>query len=68
MPDNSAQIAELESILNTGAKKITTDGQSVEVDLAQVRRRLAELRATDTATAAADKRVRSAQIKLGGAW
>lgn len=47
MADNSAQIAALEEILNSGSKSVSTDGESVTFDLGEVRRRLAELRRND---------------------
>ena len=43
--DHSAEIARLESLLNTGLTSQTTDGQSTAFDLAAIRKRLAELKA-----------------------
>lgn len=47
MPDNSAKIAHLESILDSGAIEAVIDGQKVRVDPAAIRKRLRELEATD---------------------
>ncbi len=49
MPDNSAAIAKIEAILNTGATSVTTDGTNINYDLAELRRRLKDLRNTDPA-------------------
>lgn len=48
MPDNSAKIAEIEEILNSGATSTSVDGLSVSIDLEALRRRLIELKRTDT--------------------
>ena len=48
MPDNSVQIAALESILNAGTESTAVDGLSVKYDLSEVRKRLLDLKATDT--------------------
>ena len=45
MPDYSTEIANLEEILNAGATSMSVDGVSTTVDLAEVRRRLAQLQA-----------------------
>lgn len=60
MPDNSAAIAKIEAILNTGATSVTTDGTTVNYDFEELRRRLKELRNTDPAL----KRSRIGQIDL----
>lgn len=60
MPDNSAQIAKIEAILNTGATSVTTDGTTINYDFAQLRKRLRELKATDPAF----RRRRFGQIDL----
>jgi hypothetical protein len=47
MPDNSAEIAKLEKILNAGTEKTVVDGTVVERDLDKVATRLRQLRLTD---------------------
>jgi len=47
MPDNSAEIAKLEALLNRGTEKTVVDGTVVERDLDQVAARLRQLRLTD---------------------
>lgn len=64
MADNAAKIAELRSILEAGAQSVSTDGTSVQYDLAEVRRQLRELEAADDL--AAGKRPIAATIHLGG--
>lgn len=66
MPDNTAAIAQIRSLLNSGATQITVDGTTVQVTPDQLRRRLRELQATDTANPV--KRPRVASINLGNAW
>jgi len=58
----STEIAEAETILNRGATRVTTDGVTVEYDLAAVRARLTDLKAQQDAT----KRPRAAGIDLSG--
>jgi len=53
--DHSVEIAQLEEILSKGVTSTTVDGVTVTRDLAEVRRRLAELRADDDDTVAAGK-------------
>ena len=53
MADNSAAIAAIETILNSGVDSTTVDGLSVRHDLQMLRKRLAELKATDDTTLAA---------------
>lgn len=63
MADYSTEIAELEAILQAGATSVTVDGQTVNYDLTQVRRRLRELKQLDdTAT----KRPSALSINLSG--
>lgn len=64
MPDHSARIAEIRTILQAGAKEVITDGTAVKYDLTALRRELADLLNSDTATAG--KRPRAARIRLGG--
>ena len=47
MADNSAKIAELEAILETGATTVKVDGQEVVRDLKVVRAELRRLQAED---------------------
>lgn len=47
MANNTAKIAELEAILQSGATSVTVDGVVTQIDLAEVRRQLRELRASD---------------------
>lgn len=62
MPDNSAAIAKIENLLNTGATEAEIDGQKVKLDHTALRRRLRELQAThDDATT---PRPRVAQVDL----
>jgi len=44
MADYATQIAELEAILDAGASEVMVDGVKVRYDLAQVRKRLVELK------------------------
>jgi hypothetical protein len=53
-------IADLEAILDAGGSRVTVDGLSVQYDLDQVRKRLAELRRSQDAA----KRPRVATIDL----
>lgn len=55
MANNSAAIAAIEAILNGGAKATSVDGMSVSYDFAELRKRLAELKATDDATLTAGR-------------
>lgn len=63
MPETLAdQIARLEALLTAGATSIESDGETVSVDLEQVRRRLAELRAQQTGQRHRGRRVRTLDI------
>jgi hypothetical protein len=42
--DHAAEIAHLERLLNSGVRSGSVDGQQTELDLAEVRRRLSELK------------------------
>lgn len=66
--DNSAEIAEIDAILQAGASRVSVDGQTVAYDFAELRRRRAELIAADDVTHDSKKRPRSSQINLGGSW
>lgn len=50
MANYQAEIQALESVLNAGASSIQVDGMSTRYDLAEVRKRLAELKAMDDST------------------
>ena len=67
MANYQAEIAVLESILNSGASSIQVDGMATRYDLAEVRKRLAELKALDDSTLEAGKsRPVASTIYLGG--
>lgn len=51
MPDNSAALAHLRALLNSGATSAVIDGQTVSIDPASIRRRIRELEATDDSIA-----------------
>ena len=48
MPDNTAQIAEIDEVLNSGMSKHASDGQVIEFNEAQLRRQRDYLIRTDT--------------------
>lgn len=56
------RIAKLEAILDEGTGRVTIDGVTVQYDLDEVRKQLAELRRKEDAT----KRPRAAGIDLSG--
>lgn len=65
MADHSAEIAQIESILNAGASSVSVDGMSTSYNFAELRKRLAELKAEDDATLQAGAvKPRRATIKL----
>lgn len=65
MADNSVEINEINELLNSGATQVTLpDGQSVAVNPAELRKRRAELAATDDA--AKSKRPRILGINISG--
>lgn len=66
MPDNTAAISRIESILNSGATKANIDGQMVEVDHEALRRRLRELQETNTTNPTTRPRLR--RIDLSNAF
>ena len=47
--DYTAEIARLERLLNAGITSGNTDGRSATFDLAEIRRRLAELKSAQSA-------------------
>jgi polyphosphate kinase len=64
MADNSARIAELEAILQSGVSSYTNDGTTVSHDLGEVRKELRRLRAEDDTVG--NKRPQSFTVNLGG--
>lgn len=66
MADNSAEIARIESILNAGATTVSVDNLMSTYDFGELRKRLAELKATDDNT----QRRRNVfnRINLGNSW
>ena len=65
MADLSAEIARLETILNSGTEVVSIDGMMTRYNLTEVRKRLAELQAQNDTTIEAGKiRPRSARIRL----
>lgn len=64
MPDNSAEIARLKAILNSGAKSGMVDGEAVTFDTESIRKQLALLQGTDDTTRGQRPRVSS--INFGG--
>lgn len=63
MPDHSERIAEIREILRSGVSSSTTDGTTVQFDLASLRRELRELMAEDDAFCV--QRPRVASVNLG---
>jgi hypothetical protein len=62
------EILKLESILNSGASQVRVDGELVQYDLAEVRKRLAELRAQQAGTTAPRGfGIRRSRVKLPNA-
>lgn len=64
MADNSARIAELRKILETGMTSVTVDGHSVAIDLNSVRAELRRLMAEDDEQSST--RPIASNIYLGG--
>ena len=64
MPDNSAKIAELEAILETGATTVKVDGQEGVRDLKVVRAELRRLQADDDTDK--NRRPVTSRINLSG--
>lgn len=64
MADNSAEIAKLQAILNTGATSVMVDGRSVTYDLDSLRRQLRDLMADDPHYSS--KRPKVLSVRLGG--
>ena len=64
MADNTARIAELRLILESGVTSTSIDGTSVQVDLGAVRIELQRLVNTDTASKL--RRPRLSTVNIGG--
>ena len=64
--DYTQEIANLEAILNAGVQSASVDGLSSSYNLAEIRKRLAELQALQSPTAL--RRPRVLRISPGGAW
>ena len=64
MADNSAKIAAIRQILETGVQSTTVDGVSTTFDLDSLRKELTRLEAEDESLQTARPRV--AQVYLGG--
>jgi hypothetical protein len=47
MADHAAEIASIETLLNSGATSVTTDGHTTTIDPDSLRQRLKELRSED---------------------
>lgn len=58
----AAQIVQLESLLNSGATSIDSDGETIHLDQDALRRRLAELRARQSGNRHAQRRVRTLDL------
>ncbi len=65
--DATAEIAQLEQLLNSATKSVATDGLRTDFDLEQARKRLNELRLQQSG-ATGRKRPPFVAIRLGGAW
>lgn len=66
MADHSAEIAEIEAILNAGIKETVNDGERVVLDFDQLRLRLKELKGDDDVAKTKRKRPRTVRFGLGG--
>lgn len=64
MADNSARIAELEALLQSGVTSTSINGTTTTVDLSEIRRQLDILRRTDDTQAGNKPRMSS--IRVGG--
>lgn len=63
MPDNSARIAEIEAILESGVTSSNIDGTQETTDFAQLRLELSRLRATDTTQRVRRPRLSSVNLR-----
>lgn len=62
------EISDLEALLNSGAKDVSTDGQRTSFDLEVARDRLAALRRLSNPTDTTKVRRKHASLNLGGCW
>lgn len=65
MPDYSEEITRLEAIVNSGLSEVSTDGSRARYDIAEARKRLAELR---TLQGEGQSRPRVARLNLENTW
>jgi len=66
MADNTAKIAEIRTLLESGATSISVDGQNVTLDLTSLRKELNRLIGDDDATVANMRRPRMSSVNMGG--
>jgi hypothetical protein len=66
MADYSAEIAQLETLLNSATKSVSADGLNTQFDLDVARTRLAELRRLQGDLRLVKPRI--ATLDLGGCW
>ena len=64
MPNNTARIAQIRALLDTGATQVIVDGQTVTINPASLRKQLRQLMATDDTNAG--RRPLAATVNLGG--
>lgn len=64
MASNCERIAEIQELLRSGAKEVTTDGTTVKFDPDSLRRELAQLLADDINHRT--RKPRASRIRLGG--
>ncbi len=67
MADYTAEIAQLEQLLNSATKSVATDGLRTDFDLDQAQSRLNDLRQRQ-AGQTGQTRPRIVGLRLGGAW
>jgi hypothetical protein len=66
MPDFSAEIAQLEQLINSATNSVSTDGLSTNFNLEHATKRLAELRRLQGDLSMVRPKVST--MNLGGAW
>ena len=64
MPNNTARIAQIRALLDTGATQVIVDGQTVTINPASLRKQLRQLMATDDTNAG--RRPLASTVNLGG--
>ena len=64
MANNTARIAQIQALLDTGATQVVVDGQTVTISPASLRKQLRRLMATDDTNAG--RRPVAATVNLGG--